>query len=327
MEEVSKSAMSFTRRREFLCQATAGMAAALGVDSWAAAATPGGEQTRRGSDVITLGKTGIKTSRLAIGTGSNGAEQRELGVDGLAKLLHYGLDRGISWWETADLYKTHPHVRAALAGVERSRVVITSKTAAKDAAGARADIERFRRELDTDYIDILLLHCMSEPDWPRVAAGAMEVLDDAKSKGHVRAVGCSLHINDPKYIPSLTPLQAAVDCGWGDVFLVRVNPFAVDTDVKRTEDIPRVEKVFGELHDRGKALYGMKLLGGANPHEHKSRIQVGQIDESLRFALTRPYLCGFTVGVSRQRDLDDLLERIEKAAVPKENAARSAGGT
>src|SRR5690554_4799580 len=118
-----------------------------------------------------LGATGIEVSKLCFGTGTSGwngrSNQSALGVRGLADLLHYVYDLGVTFWDTADQYGTHAHVKEALKRIERSRVVIASKTCAEDAATAQSDIERFLREMDTDYIDIVLLHCLTDADWPR----------------------------------------------------------------------------------------------------------------------------------------------------------------
>ena len=269
-------------RRAFLVRTAAGLGASLG-----APLLCGGEKDvtiLRATDTVRLGKTGIRASRLVVGTGSASTEQRNLGVQGLANLLKKALDRGITWWETADIYQTHPHVAAALRDVRRDRVVITTKTASKDAQSVRADIERFLRELGTDVIDILLLHCMSTPDWTTTMEGPMAVLNEAKKKGQVRAVGASLHVHDPRWYASLKPLTAAVDIAWGDIFLVRINPFAVNTDVPKKEGIPHVETIFRSLKQRGAVLYGMKLLGKFVQH-----LMVYEVIQHFIVNQARPY--------------------------------------
>jgi hypothetical protein len=157
---------------------------------------------------------------------------------------------------------------------------------------------------------------MSAPNWPKAMRGPMDALSEAKAKGHVRAVGCSLHVHPGPEAAELGPLRAAVAEPWGDVVLVRLNPFAVNTDVADPDSIPGVEKILKAMHRRGKALYGMKLLGGTDPHLRKSRLTPDQYDRSLRFALSRPYLSGFTIGLSRERDVDDIIRRIERIACP-----------
>ncbi len=255
----------------------------------------------RGCDLVELGRTGIKASRLAVGTGTKaGREQRDLGEQGLTRLLRHALDQGVQWWDTADLYKTHTLLRAALREIPRERVTITSKTSARDAAGIKGDIERFRRELGTDYIDIVLLHCLTDGDWPEKMRSAMDALSQARAAGHVRAVGCSCH--------TFEALTAAMNEPWVEVNLARFNPFAKVMDVARPEDVPRVAGLLAEMHRRGKVIYGMKILG-------EGSLQGDDIDRSLRFALAQPWLSGFTIGFGSAAQIDDIARRIEAADI------------
>ena len=121
------------------------------------------------SDTVTLGKTGIQTSRLAMGTGTVGvghhSHQTALGIKGLSDLLLNGYDHVLRFFDSADSYGSHPHVAEALKHVPRDKVTVLTKTWARDAASARADLERFRRELGTDQSDICLMRCLNEGDW------------------------------------------------------------------------------------------------------------------------------------------------------------------
>lgn len=139
------------------------------------------------SDVVTLGKTGIQTSRLAMGTGTVGvghhSHQTALGIQGLSDLLRNGYDHGLRFFDAADSYGSHPHVADALKHVPRDKVTVLTKTFSRDAAGARADLERFRRELGTDYIDICLIHCVTEGDWTERYRSVMDVLSEANKRG------------------------------------------------------------------------------------------------------------------------------------------------
>ncbi|HVH70490.1 MAG TPA: aldo/keto reductase, partial [Candidatus Dormibacteraeota bacterium] len=116
------------------------------------------------SDAVTLGSTGIQTTRLAMGTGTVGSghhsHQTALGIKGLSDLLLNGYDHGLRFFDTADSYGSHPHVAEALKHVPRDKVTVLTKTWARDRASARADLDRFRRELGTDYVDICLMHCL-----------------------------------------------------------------------------------------------------------------------------------------------------------------------
>jgi 1-deoxyxylulose-5-phosphate synthase len=296
--------MDSMNRRTFLGKTAAVVGSAIAARGWGAQ-RPGTQPAvmttapakLRASDVVTLGRTGIKASRLAMGTGTeSGGEQRRLGIAGMVKLFHYGFDQGVRWWDVSDMYKIHPHVQAALKEIKRDQVTITSKTQAKDYQGVRADVERFRQEMGTDYIDILLLHCMTDGKWPEKMKGPMDALSEAKAKGHVRAVGCSCHTFDA--------LQAAADNPWVDVDLARINPFAAVMDVDSRQEVPEVLRVLQLMHERGKAVYGMKILGAGGFKGKK-------IDDSLRFVLTQRFISGFTIGFSKANDVDDIIRRME----------------
>ena len=151
------------------------------------------------NDTVAIGKTGIKTSRLAMGTGTVGSghhsHQTALGVDGLSALLLNGYEHGLRFFDAADSYGSHPHVAEALKHVPRDKVTVLTKTWARDPATARADLGRFRKELGTDGIDICLMHCLTEADWTERYRGVMDVFSEAKEKGVIRAHGCSCHNN------------------------------------------------------------------------------------------------------------------------------------
>lgn len=297
--------MSQMDRRAFLQKSTAMASLGMTAPLWAGAVPetqPACHGARQVTDVVSLAKTGIKPSRLSIGTGTlGGSEQKRQGIDGMVKLFRHGLDRGIKWWDAADMYKTHPHVAATLKEIDRDQVVITSKTRGKDADEVRADIERFRKELGTDYIDIVLLHCMMDGDWNVKRRESMDVLSEYKAKGVIRAVGCSCH--------TFEALETASKEPWVEVDLARINPYAVKMDVPRVEDVPEVEKILQNMHDDGKAVYGMKILGEG---EFKTN---ERIETSLKFAMTRPYLSGFTIGFSLPQHIDDIIQRVERMEI------------
>src|SRR5579872_5028206 len=187
------------RRREFLIRtATAAGVAWLSSKSiLTALAQQTLAQKFSASDTVALGSTGIHTSRLAMGTGTVGSghhsHQTALGVKGLSDLLLNGYDQGLRFFDAADSYGSHPHVAEALKHVKRDQVTVLSKSWARDPATMRADLDRFRKELGTDYLDICLMHCLTEADWTERYKGVMDVLSEAKQKGIIRAHGCSCH--------------------------------------------------------------------------------------------------------------------------------------
>lgn len=249
------------------------------------------------ADTVTLGKSGIQTSRLAMGTGTVGSghhsHQTALGIDGLSRLLLNGYDHGLRFFDSADSYGSHPHVAEALKHVPRDRVTVLTKSWARDAAGMRADIERFRRELGTDYIDVFLMHCLTEGNWTEEYRGAMDVLSEAKQKGIIRTHGCSCH--------SIEALRAATKSSWVEVQLVRINPLGAFMD----SDPETVVGVIKEMRAAGKGIIGMKILGQGEMRNRQ--------DEALNFALGLNLLDAFTIGAESISEQEDLVRRIAAA--------------
>jgi 1-deoxyxylulose-5-phosphate synthase len=286
-------------RREFLVR-TAG---AAGV-AWLSASSilnAIAEQTLpkkfAASDVVTLGKTGIQTSRLAMGTGTVGvghhSHQTALGVQGLADLLRNGYDHGLRFFDAADSYGSHPHVAEALKHVPRDKVTVLTKTFSRDPASARADLDRFRRELGTDYIDVCLIHCVTEGDWTERYRGVMDVLSEAKQKGIIRTHGCSCHTIDA--------LRAAAKSPWVELDLARINPIGAEMDA----DPATVVSVLKQMKASGKAVVGMKILG-------QGALRTRQ-DEAIKFALLLGVLDAFTIGAESKQEQEDLIRRISAA--------------
>lgn len=286
------------KRREFLGKTAFGLGAAwLGskMIPTLATAAPGKFSA---TDVVTLGRTGIRTTRLACGTGTVGfhhhSHQSALGIQGLADLLQHGYDQGLRFFDTADSYGTHPHVAAALKRIPREKVTVLTKSWARDAEGMRADLDRFRKELDSDYLDIVLMHCLTEGDWPTRYKGAMDALSEAREKGIIRAHGVSCH--------SIGALRAAAETPWVQVDLARINPIGsrMDSDPKTVLD------VLWKMRAAGKAVIGMKILGQGDMR-HRA-------DEALKYALSLGVLDAFTIGAENRKEQLDLLARISAVA-------------
>ncbi len=280
-------------RRDFLIR-SASLAAAGCLASRLAELPALGAQKFSAADVVTLGKTGIKTSRLAMGTGTNGwnhhSNQTSLGIKGLSDLMLNGYDRGLRFFEGADAYGSHAHMAEALKHVQRDKVTVLTKTLSRDPKSVRADLDRFRRELGTDYIDVVLMHFITEGDWTDRFRGVMDVLSEAKMKGIIRAHGCSCH--------SVEALRAAAKSPWVEVDLVRINPAGVAMDASPET----VVSVMKEMKAAGKGLIGMKILGAGKLRNRQ--------DEALRYALGLGLLDAFTIGAENKNEQEDLLRRI-----------------
>ena len=176
-------------RREFILRTACGVGATLVTrNSFALGLAPAVTSKFNASDTVEIGKTGIKTSRLAMGTGTFGfggrSNQTALGSKDLVNLLLNGYDNGLRLFDTADAYGSHPHVAGALKHVSRDKVTVLTKTDSRDAAGVRADLDRYRRELGTDYIDIVLLHCITEGDWTERYRGSDGRPVRSQAEGH-----------------------------------------------------------------------------------------------------------------------------------------------
>jgi 1-deoxyxylulose-5-phosphate synthase len=291
------------KRREFISTTAAGLGAAwlgtrwLGSGAARVLAAPTLTQKFAASDTVVLGSTGIRTSRLAMGTGTVGvghhSHQTALGVKGLSDLLRNGYDHGLRFFDAADSYGSHPHVAEALKHVPRDKVTVLSKSWARDPATMRADIDRFRKELGTDYIDILLMHCLTEGDWTTRYRGVMDVLSEAKQKGIIRAHGCSCH--------SIEALRAAAASPWVEVDLARINPIQSNMDA----DPATVIGVLKQMKAAGKAVVGMKILGAGDLRNRQ--------DEAINHALGIGVLDAFTIGAESRNEQEDLIRRIAAA--------------
>lgn len=251
-------------------------------------------------DRVKLGNTGIEMSRMAMGTGTHGFggasnQTRQLGIKGVDDMLRAAYDDGINFWETADQYGSHPHVGSALKKVEREKVVILTKSNSNTYEAMKKDLDRFRLELGTDYLDIVLLHAVTDPQWNTKMKGAMEALAEAKEEGILRAHGVSCH--------SIGALEAAADEPWVEVDLARYNPGGARMDA----DVPTVRKVLTRMKNNGKAIIAMKVYGCGELLDIK--------DECLQFQTGEGLASSFTMGFESIEQLKDIQKRLPEASV------------
>lgn len=276
------------RRRDF-----------LKTSAFAAIARPGlAASGRRANDVVTLGPDNVRLSRIAMGTGTKGYakssnQTRKLGLQGLADLLRFGYDHGLVFWDSADGYGSHPHLKEALKSVPREKVTILTKTRARTAGEMRADLDRFRQEIGTDYLDIVLLHALTAGNWPEQRQGAMDVLSEAREKKVVRTHGCSCH--------SLDALKTAAKTPWVHVDLARINPAGIIMDA----DPQTVVGVLREMKAAGKGVIGMKVLGEGQMRD--------RVDDAVRFAMGLDCVDCFTIGFESRDEVTDLMRRVAAA--------------
>jgi len=242
---------------------------------------------------VPYGGTGISVSRLCWGTGLMAVLKHNLSHEEAARVLLRGLELGVNFWDTADGYKTHPHVGAALRQLgphRRKEVAINSKTPAKDAAKAADDVDRYLQEMDTEYIDTILLHGVETVEEFHNRAGTLDALLRAKEAGKVRAVGLSTHLGSG-------PIMAV--CAEDpriEVVLTSVNRDGLMLkQTTLTEHLPLVRRIY----EAGKGICLMKTLaqGGLTKTPEEVR-------DAIRFNLRLPYAHSVCVGVNSVHEVE-----------------------
>lgn len=295
--------MTKLSRRKFIGTVAAGTGAALvggavllGEESAAAALVPIDRSVKSPTDSVSLGRSGLKVSLVGIGTGSIGyarrSNQTQLGQPAFTKLMRHAFDRGVNFFDLADAYGSHPFFREAMRGVERTRYRIQTKTDSRDPREAAADVDRFLKELDTDYIDSLIIHCVTEGDWTTSYRGVMDVFSEAKRKGKVRAVGVTCH--------SFEALEAAAASDWVEINQVRWNPRAAHMDA----EVDKARELFRQMRARGQGMIGMKVVGQGDIIRGRPALTPA---ECFRFQIESGIVDAFVVGVESVEHIDELL--------------------
>jgi aryl-alcohol dehydrogenase-like predicted oxidoreductase len=287
-------------RRDFLAQATVATTALTATATASTALAARANLPKAPTDKVTLGTTGILVSLVGMGTGSHGSgqasNQTRLGTKGFTRVVRHAIDRGICLFDVADQYGSHTYLREALKGVPREKYVIQTKTHATNLADARSHLERYRMELGVDYIDIVLLHCMTKAGWPAENRGSMEYLRQAKDEKIIRAHGTSCH--------GMDPLRTAAKDPFVEIDLARINPEGLIMDDKKPDE---VASQLEEMHAAGKGVIGMKILGEGAMKEPERR------DASLRYVLGLGTVNAFIIGFESPAQVDDILTRTERA--------------
>jgi len=240
---------------------------------------------------VPLGATGLTVSRLALGTGTTGfncqSAQSRQPVSEYATLLKRAHALGITFWDTSDDYGTYPHVRAALQGMDRSEVVITSKTWALSARDARQSVVQALDELGTDYLDVFLMHEVDSPEELGRRMEALEELHRCKEAGMVRAVGLSTH--------AILTLEAVVGHPLIEVVMTNYNKANLHMDA----NLKDYSKALEEARAAGQGTYVMKTLAeGKLAHD---------VEDAVRFNLSKPWIDSVTVGVRFMNELEEMV--------------------
>jgi predicted aldo/keto reductase-like oxidoreductase len=290
-------------RRQFL-ERSAAAAGALLLTSCAGTA-PKAAAKRTAADQVALGKTGLKLSRLGFGTGSNsGNVQLALGQEQFNTLIRYAYDQGITYFDSAQSYRTFEWMKGAIKGLPRERIFIQSKIMGQPEQ-VMAAIDHHRKVFDTDYVDSMLIHCMVKDQWTDEWKRIMDAFDEAKEKKWIRAKGVSCH--------SLPALRAATASAWTEVHLVRVNPQAKHIDgMKETWGQTGLEMApvlaeLGTMRSKGRGVIGMKIIGNGDFTQPEDR------EKSIRYAMSRPELDAIVIGFKSTAEIDEAIQRVNRA--------------
>jgi len=297
-------------RRQFLGQA----ALAAGALAWASGVAPAAQAAtsavkRTAADQVTLGSTGLKLSRLGIGTGSNnGAIQLASGLDGFTKLVHYAFGHGLTYIDTSRSYRTFDQLGAAIKGLPREKLFIMSKLPDQQ-ADALTEIDAQRKAFNTDYVDCMLVHCMFKGNWIDDWKRVMDGISQAKDKKWIKAQGVSCH--------SLPALRAAIATDWTQVHLVRVNPQGVRIDGMEevqwngnSSPIFDIDPVLAELKKMkatNRGVIGMKIMGNGEFKTDADR------EKSMRFAVAQRELDSVVIGFKDTAELDKGIKLMNTA--------------
>lgn len=290
-------------RRQFLHESFTAAAGALVLG-----AVPGlaAQVKRTAVDQVVLGQTGIKTSRLGMGTGSNsGQVQFDVGRESFNSLVRYAYDQGITYFDCAQTYKTFDWMAGALKGLPREKLFIQSKIPGQP-EDVLAAIDRHRKVFDTDYVDTMMIHCMIKDRWTDQWKRIMDGFDAAKEKGWIRSKGVSCH--------SLPALRSATDTPWAEVHLVRVNPQGRRIDGEEESvwndtihDVSPVLSQIKAMRAKARGIIGMKIIGNGEFVTAEDR------ERSIRYAMARPELDAVVIGFKNRAEIDEAIQRMNRA--------------
>jgi predicted aldo/keto reductase-like oxidoreductase len=292
--------MSPFSRREFLKSSLAvGTLTSVGTLSLHAA-------SRTATDIVTLGKSGMKVTRLAFGTGSNnGHVQAALGQQEFTRLIHYAYDRGIRFFETAEAYATPAMLGVALKGIPRESYQLMNKVTTDEGVDPRQRFDEMRRLMQTEYFDIMLLHWQHNPDWLARTGRWQDGILEAQSKKTIRTRGASVH--------GLPALRQMPGNQWLEVAMIRMNHNGTRMDgpdyradnspTNRDEVVEHVKQVKKD----GMGVISMKLVGDGTFTRHEDR------QAAMRFAFNNAGVDCVTVGFKNTREIDEAIDNLNIA--------------
>src|ERR1700683_2681136 len=291
--------MSHYSRREFLRTGLA--AGALAV----AGSLPLSAERQKATDWVRLGKSGVKVTRLAFGSGSfSGQVQRDLGQDGFTRLVRYAYDRGIRFFETADAYsEMHRMLGVALKGIPRDSYRIMSKVTTRQGGNPQEKFDELRKLAKTEYFDIMLLHWQHTATWPVDSTRWQDGIMEAQSKKVIVSHGASVH--------GLPALRQVPGNKWLDIAMIRVNHKGTRMDAEDYNsagvgNVPEVVTHVKQVRKEGVGVISMKLVGEGRFNREDRRA-------AMRFAFQNAGVDCVTVGYKNNAEIDEAIENLNLA--------------
>ncbi len=294
--------MSLHSRREFL-KTTSAAAGAL-----AFTGPPALSATRQtATDWITLGKSNVKVTRLAFGTGSfSGQVQRDLGQDGFTRLVRYAYDRGIRFFETAESYgDMHRMLGIALKGIPRESYQVMSKVTTRPGTNPQEKFDELRKLANLEYFDIMLLHFQHSATWPADSSKWQDGILEAQSRKAIMSHGASVH-----GLPALRQVPANK---WLDIAMIRMNHKGKSMDAEDygtggLGNVPEVVTHVQETRKAGMGVISMKLCGEGTFNREDRQA-------AMRFAFRNAGVDCVTVGYKNTAEVDEAIENLNLALV------------
>lgn len=245
---------------------------------------------------VKLGNTNIEVSRLCFGSLTISPLQRNFSFDKGAELIKYGFDRGINFLDTAELYNNYGHINKFLKKINRKEFVIATKSYSYSNETAKISLEKALKELDTDYIDLFLLHEQESEHTIRGHFEAIEYFIKAKEKGLIRAIGISTH--------RVEGVLAASKYDEIEVVHPIINKLGIGIQDGTTSDMINAIK---KCHSLGKGIYGMKPLGGGH--------LLNNVEEAFNFVQDIKEINSIAIGLQSKTEIDANINLLEKRAI------------
>jgi aryl-alcohol dehydrogenase-like predicted oxidoreductase len=265
-------------------------------------------QAARGkaTDWVTLGKSGVKVTRLAFGTGTmSGRTQRELGQDQFTRLVRHAYDNGIRFFETAESYgDMHRMLGVALKGIPRDSYRLMSKVTTRDGVDPQTKLDELRKLANTDYFDVMLLHYQHVATWPTDTARWQDGILEAKVKKAVVGHGASVH--------GLPALRRFPQNKWLEIAMIRMNHNgtkmdAEDYNTRGAGNVPEVVTHTKQVHSEGMGVISMKLIGEGAFTRREDR------QAAMKFAFQNAGVDSVTVGFKNAAEIDEAIENLNLA--------------